>query len=97
MLKSTRLRLRRQAMDKELSDFVIKTLEANIPLIKKYVVEKVGPMARDIIKNDEQMKTIFKTVYHLLPFAVRMAVSENDFMAFAMKNKHVLLDITENT
>jgi hypothetical protein len=87
----------RQAMDKELSDFVIKTLESNIPLIKKYVVEKVGPMARDIIKNDEQMKTIFKTVYHLLPFAVRMAVSENDFMAFAMKNKHVLLDITENT
>jgi hypothetical protein len=84
-------------MDKELSDFVIKTLESNIPLIKKYVVEKVGPMARDIIKNDEQMKTIFKTVYHLLPFAVRMAVSENDFMAFAMKNKHVLLDITENT
>jgi hypothetical protein len=84
-------------MDKELSDFVIKTLESNIPLIKKYVVEKVGPMARDIIKNDEQMKTIFKTVYHLLPFAFRMAVSENDFMAFAMKNKHVLLDITENT
>jgi hypothetical protein len=84
-------------MDKELSDFVIKTLESNIPLIKKYVIEKVGPMARDIIKNDEQMKTIFKTVYHLLPFAVRMAVSENDFMAFAMKNKHVLLDITENT
>ena len=84
-------------MDKELSDFVIKTLESNIPLIKKYVVEKVGPMARDIIKNDEQMKTIFKTVYHLLPFAVRMAVSENDFMAFAIKNKHVLLDITENT
>ena len=38
-------------MDKELSDFVIKTLEANIPLIKKYVVEKkVGLMARDIIK-----------------------------------------------
>lgn len=84
-------------MDKELSDFVIKTLESNIPLIKKYVIEKVGPMARDIIKNDEQMKTIFKTVYHLLPFAVRMAVNENDFMAFAMKNKHVLLDITENT
>ncbi|MBK6604288.1 MAG: hypothetical protein KBF99_14055 [Leptospiraceae bacterium] len=84
-------------MDKELSDFVIKTLESNIPLIKKYVIEKVGPMARDIIKNDEQMKTIFKTVYHLLPFAVRMAVSENDFMAFAIKNKHVLLDITENT
>ena len=84
-------------MDKELSDFVIKTLESNIPLIKKYVVEKVGPMARDIIKNDEQMKTIFKTVYHLLQFAVRMAVSENDFMAFAMKNKHALLDITENT
>jgi hypothetical protein len=84
-------------MDKELSDLVIKTLEANIPLIKKYVIEKVGPMARDIIKNDEQMKTIFKTVYHLLPFAVRMAVSENDFMSFAMKNKHILLDITETT
>ncbi|MBK8398545.1 MAG: hypothetical protein IPL26_25285 [Leptospiraceae bacterium] len=84
-------------MNDELSDFVIKTLEANIPVIQRYVADKVGPMAKDVIKNDEQMKTIFKTVYHLLPFAVRMAVSENDFMAFAMKNKHVLLDIAEKT
>lgn len=84
-------------MDNQLSDFVIKTLEANIPVIQRYVSDKVGPMAKEVIKNDEQMKTVFKTVYHLLPFAVRMAVSENDFMAFAMKNKHVLLDITENT
>ncbi|MBP9888915.1 MAG: hypothetical protein KBF93_21655 [Leptospiraceae bacterium] len=84
-------------MESDLSDFVIKTLEANIPVIQRYVVDKVGPMAKEVLKNDEQMKTIFKTVYHLLPFAVRMAVSENDFMTFAMKNKHVLLDITENT
>lgn len=84
-------------MDKELSGLVIKTLESNLPIIKKYVVEKVGPAAREVIKNDEQMKMIFRTVYNLLPFAVRMAVTENDFMAFAMKNKHTLLDLTENT
>ncbi|HMV41820.1 MAG TPA: hypothetical protein PK079_09380 [Leptospiraceae bacterium] len=84
-------------MGDELSGFVINTLEANLPIIKKYVVEKVGPAAREVIKNDEQMKVIFRTVYNLMPFAVRMAVTENDFMMFAMKNKHVLLDLTENT
>lgn len=79
----------------ELPDLVIKTLENNLPIIKKFVIEKVGPAAKEMIKNDEKMKLIFKTVYNLLPFAVRMVVNENEFVSFCMNNKYMLLDLTE--
>lgn len=79
----------------DVSQFVIQTLESNLPLIKKYAMEKIGPMGKEIIKNESQMKQIFRTIYNLLPFPVRMAVSETEFLNFCLKNRYRLLDISE--
>lgn len=66
-------------------------IEEHWPKIQQLFQEKVGPAALTAAKNDDTMRTCFKTVYEALPFPLRLAVKEDAFMQFCFSHRDRLL------
>ena len=73
---------------KKTTDTVI---EQHWPKIQLIFQEKVGPAALAAAKNDQAMESLFKTVYSVLPFPVRMVVKEPAFVSFCLSHRTKLL------
>ena len=61
------------------------------PKIQLLFVEKVGPAALAAAQNDQTMASLFRGVYSVLPFPVRMVVNEGVFVNFCLNNRTKLL------
>ncbi len=61
------------------------------PKIQILIVEKVGPAALAAAQNDQTMASLFRGVYSMLPFPVRMVVNEGVFVNFCLNNRTRLL------
>jgi hypothetical protein len=61
------------------------------PRIQLLFVEKVGPAALAAAQNDQTMASLFRGVYSMLPFPVRMVVNEGAFVNFCLNNRTRLL------
>ena len=70
-------------------------IEQQWPKIQLLFQEKVGPVALAAAKNDQAMESLFKTVYSVLPFPVRMVVKEAAFVSFCLEHRTKLLPPSE--
>lgn len=70
-------------------------LEEQAPWIQVLLKEKVGPVAKDTLQNEESMTKAFRTVYEFLPTPIRLAVSAESFVAFCLKNRKRLIETKE--
>ena len=70
-------------------------IEQQWPKIQLLFQEKVGPVALAAAKNDQAMESLFKTVYSVLPFPVRMVVKEAAFVSFCLEHRGKLLPPSE--
>jgi hypothetical protein len=66
-------------------------IEEHLPRIQQLFEEKVGPAALAASQNDQTMSSLFKMVYTLLPFPVRMIINEGAFVTFCLENRTRLL------
>ena len=66
-------------------------IEQQWPKIQVLFLEKVGPLALAAAKNDQAMESLFKTVYSVLPFPIRMVVKEPAFISFCLEHRTKLL------
>ena len=66
-------------------------IEQQWPKIQLLFQEKVGPAALAAAQNDQAMESLFKTVYSVLPFPVRMVVKEPVFVSFCLEHRTKLL------
>ena len=74
-----------------------KTLEDNLPKIKDLFKEKVGPMTKNLLLDDERMRPVTATIYQALPFVVRMVVKEETFTEYCLKNRSRLFKESEQS
>ena len=81
----------RGAGDSGLDKTTNSLIEQQWPKIQLLFQEKVGPLALAAAKNDQAMKSLFKTVYSVLPFPVRMVVKEPAFVSFCLEHRTKLL------
>ena len=72
-------------------------IEQYWPKVQQLFLEKVGPVALAAAKNDQAMTSLFKTVYSVLPFPVRMVVKEDVFTTFCLNHRTKLLPPSEPT
>lgn len=72
-------------------------IEQQWPKIQLLFQEKVGPVALAAAKNDQAMESLFKTIYSVLPFPVRMVVKEAAFVSFCLDHRTKLLPPSEPT
>jgi len=71
-------------------DKIDTTLTPYLPLIQAKVSEVaavMGSKTRALTGDDDKMRRIFKTAHARLPFAIRIAVKEQPFIEFCMRNK----------
>jgi len=66
-------------------------IEEHWPKIQLLFQEKVGPAALAAAHNDQAMGSLFKMVYTLLPFPVRMIIHEGAFVNFCLDHRDKLL------
>jgi hypothetical protein len=66
-------------------------IEEHLPKIQQLFEEKVGPAALAAAQNNQTMSSLFKMVYTLLPFPVRMIINEGAFVSFYLSNRSRLL------
>jgi hypothetical protein len=66
-------------------------IEEHLPRIQQLFEEKIGPAALAAAQNDQTMSSLFKMVYTLLPFPVRMIINEGVFVNFCLNNRTRLL------
>lgn len=66
-------------------------IEEHLPKIQQLFEEKIGPAALAAAQNDQAMTSLFKMVYTLLPFPVRMIINEGAFVNFCLNNRGKLL------
>ena len=72
-------------------------IEQYWPKVQQMFLEKVGPVALAAAKNDQAMTSLFKTVYSILPFPIRMVVKEDVFTTFCLNHRTKLLPPGEPT
>lgn len=70
-------------------------LEEQWPKIQQLFKEHVGPAALAAAQNDQTMQSLFKTVYSILPFPVRMVVKEDAFVTFCLEHRTRLLPASD--
>lgn len=61
-------------------------LETQIPLIKKLLVEKIGPGTLATLRNPATMSVAVGGLYEFLPIAVRLVVNREIFVGFCVSN-----------
>jgi hypothetical protein len=61
-------------------------LETQIPLIKKLLVEKVGPTTLATLRSEASLAMAVGGVYEFLPTAVRLVVNRDIFVNFCVRN-----------
>ena len=70
-----------------LEQLVEKAIEEHWPKVQKIFQEKVKPTALEAAKNDEMLQIIFISVYHQLPFGLRLVIKKDSFIKFCFKNR----------
>jgi hypothetical protein len=66
-------------------------LETQIPLIKKLLVEKVGPTTLATLRSEASLAMAVGGVYEFLPTAVRLMVNRDIFVNFCVRNLDKIL------
>lgn len=69
---------------------VEQTLAPYLPTIEEKfheVMASMGAKTKEVAGDDHKMRRVLKTVHGRLPFMVRMAVKEEPFVEFCMRNK----------
>jgi hypothetical protein len=69
----------------------ITVLETQIPLIKKLLVEEVGPSTLTTLRSTTSMAVAVGGVYEFLPVAVRLVVNREIFVSFCVSNLDKIL------
>ena len=69
-----------------------KVFNQYVPEIKKVLKEKVGPVTKDILRNDDAMSFTFRGVYEFLPTPLKWIVKKETFVGCCMTNRFVLID-----
>ncbi len=66
-------------------------LETQIPLIKKLLVEKVGPATLTSLRSEASLAMAVGGVYEFLPTALRLMVNRDLFVNFCVRNLDKIL------
>ena len=61
------------------------------PIVERVCRERVGPAAVSVIRDDEKVTEIARTIYPVLPLALRLFVRESEFVNFCLANRDRLL------
>lgn len=61
-------------------------LEKQIPLIKKLLIEKIGPAALATLRSETALAAAIGGLYEFLPTAVRLVVNRDLFVNFCVRN-----------
>jgi hypothetical protein len=69
-------------------------MQEHWPKIQLLFEEKFGPAVLAAAHNDPAMQQLFKMVYTMLPFPVRMLVNEGAFVSFCLLHRDKLLPST---
>jgi hypothetical protein len=75
-------------LDSKASDQLI---ERHWPAIQRTCREKIAPAVLDAARNDEAMTQIARLLHAQLPWAVRLVVREERFVAFCLTNRDRLI------
>ena len=70
-------------------------LEEQLPRLQKLIKEKLGPLPKDIFRNETVMRTTFRQLYRRLPRVMSLAVGEDGFVEFCMRNHTRLLNVKD--
>ena len=70
-------------------------LEEQLPRLHKLIKEKLGPLPKDIFRNETVMRTTFRQLYRRLPRVMSLAVGEDGFVEFCMRNHTRLLNVKD--
>jgi hypothetical protein len=85
-------RLSKEVYPSELKKKGVRVLEDQIPWIQALSKEKLGPLAKETIQNDEAMTRAFRTAYEFLPTPIRLTVEADSFVAFCLRNRDRLIE-----
>ncbi len=66
-------------------------IEEHWPQVQALFRDKVGPAALAAAQDNSKMEVLFKVVYAVLPFPVKMAVKEEAFIGFCFSHRERLL------
>ena len=70
-------------------------LDEQLPRLQKLIKEKLGPLPKDIFRNETVMRTTFRQLYRRLPRVMSLAVGEEGFVEFCMRNHARLLNVKD--
>ena len=73
-----------------IKDKIDNTLVPYLPMIRARIGEAAAAMggkARELAGDDDKLRRVLRTVHAQLPFAVRIAVKQQSFVEFCMRNK----------
>lgn len=66
-------------------------LKRQLPKIRELLMTKLGPAAAKTVRDDAKLTAALGYVYEALPYPVRLAVNQERFVAFCLKNRAKLL------
>ena len=69
----------------------VAVLETQIPLIKKLLIEQVGPSTLTTLRSKTSLAVAVGGVYEFLPVAVRLVVNRELFVSFCVSNLDQIL------
>jgi len=93
--KSMKRELKRVKRDEAKEKFQ-NNLDAQLPLIRKIIKEKIGPMTEDTIKNDSLIEKSLRKIYTILPFPIRLLCNEDKFIEYILPLKDMVFDENNN-
>ena len=70
-------------------------LEEQLPRLQRLIKEKLGPLPKDVFRNETVMRTTFRQLYRRLPRVMSLAVGEEGFVEFCMRNHTRLLNVKD--
>lgn len=70
-------------------------LEEQLPRLQRLIKEKLGPLPKDVFRNKTVMRTTFRQLYRRLPRVMSLAVGEEVFVEFCMRNHTRLLNVKD--
>ncbi len=73
----------------------VSAIEQQVPRIKAIVSERVGPLAKKTIENDEAMIQTFRMLHEFLPTTLRLMLKKDKFVEFCLRNRERLIDRPE--
>ena len=80
----------------EVKEKLQKNLDAQLPLIKNLVKDRVGPMTKEAIQNDLLIKSAVRGIYIILPGPIRLMCSEERFIKYCLASRNAIFDAKQN-